>query len=472
MESSIGKRLVRNFSIIVIVAVIVIEIFLIIMFKEFYYSTAENELDNRLTLSIEYYNKFHFGKTIEELVVEDVKLLWSHSNSEVQILDTSGNVLLDTIGVLPTTALDTPDIQSAKGGNREFYVGYTNYTNGMIMATTGALENENGDIIGYIRVISSMQDANMAIIKTSLIIALFGILIIAITMLMSYFVAKSIIKPIEELTLVAEKMADGQYKIRSNVNTNDELGKLSNTLNLLAEEIIKKDQIKNDFISSISHELRTPLTSIKGWAVVLKGADISEKSLMNDGLNIIEKESDRLSKMVEELLDFSRFISGRIQLEKDTFNIAETCGDVAKQMKPRAEVNKIDFINDVDNEKVLIIGDENRIRQLLINLIDNAIKFTSEKGWVKLQARRENENFVMLISDNGVGISKEDLARVKEKFYKGKHSKSHSGIGLSIADEISKLHGGKLEVFSEVNIGTTVKVSIPLPKEEREDISE
>ena len=138
-------------------------------------------------------------------------------------------------------------------------------------------------------------------------------------------------------------------------------------------------------------------------------------------------------------------------------------------MRPRAESNKVEFFINIKDDKALIIGDENRIRQLLINLLDNAIKFTSEKGWVKFSANQEGNNFVILVSDNGVGISKEELEHVKEKFYKGKHSNSHSGIGLSISDEIAKLHGGTLEIFSEEKIGTTVEVTIPINVEVEKD---
>lgn len=186
---------------------------------------------------------------------------------------------------------------------------------------------------------------------------------------------------------------------------------------------------------------------------------------MEDGLNIIENEADRLAKMVEELLDFSRYISGRITLDKEIIDISQTCLDISKQMRPRAKSNNIELITDLPKESILINADENRIKQLLINLLDNAIKFTSDKGWVKFQMLKEDDKVQIMISDNGMGMTKEELAHVKEKFYKGKHSKSHSGIGLSISDEITKLHQGSLEIFSEENIGTTVKVSLPIEVE-------
>ena len=288
-----------------------------------------------------------------------------------------------------------------------------------------------------------------------------GLVVIFISGIVSLFLANSIVKPLQEVTEVAEKMANGQLKVRSNVIIKDEIGKLSDTLNYMAEELIKKEQIKNDFISSVSHELKTPLTSIKGWAITLKSEDLCENEILLDGLNIIEKESDRLTNMVEDLLDFSKFVSGRIKLEKDYFYIKDTIEIIGKQLTPRAINNKIDFKLNLDSKLSTILGDEDRIKQVLINLIDNAFKFTPEGGKVEVNAREEEERLIIKIKDTGYGISEEDLPHILEKFYKGKSSQSHSVIGLSICDEIVKLHNGSMEILSTIDEGTTVIVKLP-----------
>lgn len=469
MKYSIGKKLVKNFLFIIILTIAIISLFLIFGFRNFYYSNIENELSSRLNLSIDSFEKFYSDRTLEDLILEDTEMLWANTNSEVQILNNDKYVIYDSIGAMPTDKIITYDVKAAENGTKITYIGSNNYTNDNVMALTGKLRNSAGMDIGYLRFISSLEEPNKEILKTSLGILGLGFIVVIITTIMSLILANSIVKPMKELISVATKMADGQYKIRSELNTPDEFGQLGSTLNSMAEEIIKREQIKNDFISSISHELRTPLTSIKGWAVVLKSAREDERTLINDGLNIIENETDRLSKMVEELLDFSRFISGRIQLEKDTLNITDVLNDIAKQMRPRAELNKIEFQSNIDPEKAILIGDENRIRQLLINLLDNAIKFTATDGFVRLTSNVLENVIVVLITDNGQGIDKDEIQHVKEKFYKGKHSKSHSGIGLSIADEIAHLHQGELNIYSEKNIGTTVKVTLPIIKVQKDE---
>lgn len=462
MKNKIGKRLVKSFLIIILITISIIDIFLLFAFSFYYYNNISKELVSRMELSLEIYKRDYSDKSLEDLIYEDNDIFLSNTNAEVQILDKEGNLLLDSIGRLASNPIRTSDVLAAEKGEIKSWRGEDSQTGESIMSVSGPIKNNSGETMGYLRFISSLEEANSAILKAVISLLIFTLFVALVTTMFSLLIAKSIVRPILELTEVANTMLKGNYEEKAKVFEDDEIGELAKTLNAMSDEIINKDRIKNDFISSISHELRTPLTSIKGWAVVLKDAKEDEKDLIEDGLNIIENEADRLAKMVEELLDFSRYISGRITLDKEVFDITQTCLDISKQMKPRAKSNNIELITEVPKESILINADENRIKQLLINLLDNAIKFTSDKGWVKFQMLEENNFVQIMVSDNGMGMTKEELAHVKEKFYKGKHSKSHSGIGLSISDEITKLHNGNLEIFSEENIGTTVKVSLPI----------
>ncbi len=462
MKNKIGKRLVKSFLIIILITISIIDIFLLFAFSFYYYNNISKELVSRMELSLEIYKRDYSDKSLEDLIYEDNDIFLSNTNAEVQILDKEGNLLLDSIGRLASNPIRTSDVLAAEKGEIKSWRGEDSQTGESIMSVSGPIKNNSGETMGYLRFISSLEEANSAILKAVISLLIFTLFVALVTTMFSLLISKSIVRPILELTEVANTMLKGNYEEKAKVFEDDEIGELAKTLNAMSDEIINKDRIKNDFISSISHELRTPLTSIKGWAVVLKDAKEDEKDLIEDGLNIIENEADRLAKMVEELLDFSRYISGRITLDKEVFDIAQTCLDISKQMKPRAKSNNIELITELPKESILINADENRIKQLLINLLDNAIKFTSDKGWVKFQMLEENNFVQIMVSDNGMGMTKEELAHVKEKFYKGKHSKSHSGIGLSISDEITKLHNGNLEIFSEENIGTTVKVSLPI----------
>ena len=461
MRKSIKTRLVKNFMLVILITVLILETVLLTGAKDYYYKNIEDILSNQIDFSTDFYSRYFDTFNLEDILIDDIDIFWRYTNAQVQILSLDGEVLMDSLGVVHNENIKTNDVINALNMDKGVWIGNVSYDDYPVMSVSKVLLNK-GEQIGIIRFVTSLELTNIIIKRISFLFFLMGIMVIFISAIVSIFLANSIVKPLREVTKVAEKMADGQFKVRSHVKIDDEIKKLSDTLNYMAEEIIKKEQIKSDFISSISHELRTPLTAIKGWAITLKDDEFRDDELLMDGLDIIETESDRLSQMVEDLLDFSRFTSGRIVLQKEEFDIIKTIDMLGKQWSPRSKTNNINFVVDINKEPIYIIGDENRIKQVLINLLDNAFKFTNENGIVRLSAVKEVNQLVLEVEDNGIGIPEEDLPNIVEKFYKGKHSKSHSGIGLSICDEIVKLHDGKITIDSEVNKGTMIKVFLPL----------
>lgn len=462
METRIRKRLVGNFMLIIIITVLILEIFLLNVVKQYYYNSVEEILSNQVMFSADFYSRYFASNNLEDIVLDDVDVFWHQTTAQVQILDLNGKILMDSIGASKeSNSIETKDIQKAIDGEKGVWIGNVDYDTASVMAVSYPLTMGN-KTIGVLRFISSLRQTNEIIKTISKILLLAGAIVVGISGVLSVFLSNTIVKPLQEVTEVAEKMADGQLKIRSEKKFDDEIGKLSDTLNYMAEELMKKEQVKNDFISSISHELRTPLTSIKGWAITLQTDEIKENPLLRDGLYIIEKESDRLSNMVDELLEFSKYVSGRITLEKTEVNIKDIVDYIGKQLSPRAKDKNIQFKVHQEANLPIIIADESRIKQVLINLIDNAIKFTPDEGNVSLIVTREEENILIKVKDTGCGISEEDLPHIMEKFYKGKGSKSHTGLGLSICNEIVKLHGGFIKIESKENKGTTIAVYLPI----------
>lgn len=448
---------------VIIITVLILEIVLINGIKSYYYKNIEDILTNQIEFSTNFYSRYFSSSSLEEIIIDDVDIFWQHTNAQVQIFTLDGELLMDSLGVSQDKDEIAPDILEAVNDGKGVWNGFVSYDDNPVMAVSMPLKFQ-GTSIGIIRFISSLHETNIIINGINKFLIVMGTVVVLISGIVSLFLANSIVKPLREVTKVAEKLADGQFKTRSKVIINDEIGRLSRTLNYMADEIIRKEQLKNDFISSVSHELRTPLTSIKGWAITLNTDDVPDKELLKMGLDIIEDESDRLTLLVEDLLDFSRFTSGRIRLEKDNFSIKNTISTIEKQLLPRAKTNGIAFEVYIDENLNSMVGDENRLKQVFINILDNAFKFTDIGGLVKMNSYVKGNEILIDIIDNGVGIPVLDLPNVTEKFYKGKNSKSHSGIGLSIADEIVKLHGGELMIESEEGVGT--KVSIKLPLEE------
>lgn len=460
MKKSIKSRLTYSFMLIIIITVGILLMVITNVIKEYYYKGLENELTSKIEYSMDLYSRYYSTLTLDDILIDDIDIFGPSNDIQIQILSLEGDLLMDSLGVLNSEPILTNDVIKAMDSNTGVWIGNVEYDSFPVMATSMVLKGY-GEPIGIVRFISSLEETNKTIKKVTILLSLIAVNVVLISGFVSVFLADTIVKPLVEVTGVAEQMADGQLKIRSKVKLDDEIGRLSATLNYMASEILKRDQIKNDFISSISHELRTPLTSIKGWAITLQSDEIRDEELLRDGLKIIEEESDRLSHMVEDLLDFSRFISGRINLEKDIFDLDSVLIMLTKQYLPRTKEKKLELQLKLDDKPKEILGDENRIKQVVINLLDNSIKFTKEQGRIILSAYKEDNSTVIAVEDTGIGIPEEDLPHIKDKFYKGKDSMSHSGIGLSICDEIIKLHGGDLIIESELGKGTLVKVILP-----------
>ena len=463
--NGIRVRLTANFMIVIIFTVAILEILLIYIVRQNYYSSLEGSLSNQIKICTEMYTKYFSDTSLQDNVLYNVDAFWNQSNAEVQIVDKNGNIVMDSQGSIAQEMKGT-DIEEALIGKTGVWVGYLNGQK--VMAVANPLKSDE-QIVGALRFIASLSAVDQDIVKTEEIFILIGLFVILIVGSISVFLANTITVPLQEVTTVAQRMAAGNFQIKSRKTRDDEIGKLSDTLNYLADEIVKKEQLKNDFISSVSHELRTPLTSIKGWAITLQNESFQQKEMLNDGLNIISKESERLTQMVEELLDFSKFVSGRIKLNAKDVNLVNLFEHLRKQLTPRAVRENIDFTVDYPENMPNIYSDANRLKQLFINILDNAFNFNHPEGYVHFKAEVQEEGFKFTISDNGCGIAADELPMVKEKFYKGKSSHSKNGIGLSICEEIVNLMGGKLEISSELNKGTDVVIT--LPKGERPDAS-
>ena len=205
---------------------------------------------------------------------------------------------------------------------------------------------------------------------------------------------------------------------------------------------------------------RTPLTSIKGWSETL-GYEGIGKDELDLGLGIIQDETERLIKLVEELLDFSRLASDRIKLQIDMVDIEALSKGVVNQLKVKSKEKNIllEVLFDTDIIEH-VQGDKNRLRQVLINLVQNSIKFTEDGGTIKIVVSQDEEFTIIKVVDNGLGIEKENLDKVLDKFFQEDYNKAGSGLGLAISNEIVKLHGGSMSIDSEKGVGTSITVKI------------
>lgn len=326
------------------------------------------------------------------------------------------------------------------------------------------INNKDGTFFYIVLLSNAKKLKNKVIFLTFLVLFILLVVLVFLFLVSNHFI-KNITLPINEVSKMARCIALGDFKTRIVKKEDNEFGELCDTINYMAQKLFESERMKNDFISSISHELRTPLTAIKGWAetvVVDENLKKEDIDMNKKGLEIIANESERLCSIVEELLDFSKLQSGRMILNLEKIDILAELSEAVYILRKKAtKENKILLYSEPESIKP-ILGDKNRLKQVFINIIDNAIKYTGEKGVINIGVKEEGHFVKIEISDNGCGIPKEDLPRVKNKFYKGKFSKDGSGIGLSLANEIVLLHSGNLKIKSEENIGTVVSIHLPI----------
>lgn len=461
---TIKSRLVKSFSIVIFITILVLDILLITFVRKYYYDNMNDLLKNQLQITTNFYKKYFNLYSLEENIYDSLDSFWEQTDAQIQIYDNTGSMLMDSIGVVEDNVKYMDVQKSLQGEKNNRWIGNVSYYDYKVMALSTPIESD-GKVIGVMRLVVSLEAVDKGISNIIVFFLIISITVLIFSILVSTILAKNIVVPIKKLTIVAEEMAGGDLGVRSDTNSKDEIGKLAKTLDYMAEELQKREQLKNEFISSISHELRTPLTAIKGWVITLDDSQ-TDKDTLKMGLNIIEKETDRLVNMVEELLDFSRLSSGKMTLNKKEVSIKAISDyiDVYMSARARRENKRLNINLDSENKKIYV--DIDRIKQVLINLLDNAFKFTEAEGTISISFSSVEGSLKIIVQDDGCGISEEDLPRVKEKFYKGKNAKSKNGIGLSICDEIVKLHDGEIFIESEEGKGTLVTVILPVIKEE------
>lgn len=389
---------------------------------------------------------------------------------ELMVFNSMGRILITSVGFAPDETQPMPDYQQAME-DREGYGTWTGHlTSGeKVMAVTRVLRNSSGSFVGAIRYVVSLEEADRRVLAVCGMLSGAGLLVILCVTVISYMFLKSVLTPIRQIGTAARRIAQGDFAARIRKANDDELGELCDTINEMAEELGTAEKLKNDFISSVSHELRTPLTAIKGWAETIMDVGATDQATFSRGMGIIVRESERLSGIVEELLDFSRMQSGRITLTMEKIDILAELGEAVYMFSDRARSEHKFLLYDEPALLSPVLGDINRLRQVFVNVIDNALKYTAEGGTISVSAAEADGFIRVVITDNGCGIPAEHLPNVKKKFYKANQTVRGSGIGLALADEIMRLHAGSLEIESHENVGTAVTITIPVLTEDREE---
>ena len=459
------KRWIINTLCVVCVLGLLCVVLVTAAFADHYYSTMKSDLHYRAKNATGFFAEYQNQNYNEfyQSCITYARTFADKNNIELQFIDRNGSLVVSSYDNWTSVSPTTPEIQQAieTRGVRTF-VGKDPHTNEKIMAVTSPMIYSNGEVIGVLRYVTSTRIMDMQIFWIA-ISGLFALLVIlAIIFISSNFYMRTILVPLGQIIEKAKRIASGSYGIQIQTENDDEIGELASTINDLSLQIGRNEKMQTDFISSLSHELRTPLTAITGWSeTLLSSEDLDEND--RRGLSIIMREAKRLTGMVEELLDFTRIQDGRITLNVEPVDIRAEFEDAVYMYGNRLaqEGIKLDYL-DTDMDAVEITCDPKRLRQVFLNILDNAAKHGGDGKRIDTSLQTEADEVVVRIRDYGPGIPEDELPLVKHKFYKGSSKARGSGIGLAVCDEIVQLHGGTLTLANAIGGGTEVTVRLPI----------
>lgn len=471
--NGLTKRWFVQTTVIVIAFLLILCLGVAYIVHFYYYNSVDRKMMNYNNSSVDTYFESYTGDdaSFEKGARSYIYDFKDKSTVEVWIIDKYGKVIISSSGfpvnknsVIPEYEAALTDTENVAKWTGEIESGEK------ITSVTKPIFNSKKEIIGAVRYMASLEDVDAQINTWYLIIVLVFIILVLSLLISGVVFINSIVKSIREVNDTARMIADGNYDARiDHYLYKDEVGELCDAINNMAEKIKMSDKIKNDFISTVSHELRTPLTAIKGWGETLLQIGDTDPALLQRGMGVIISESSRLNGIVEELLDFSRMQSGRMSLKIEKMDVLAELDETVFAFKDRAMREGIDLVYTAPNLPAPMDGDSDRIKQVFVNILDNALKYTKQGGKILTVADIAEDKITITISDSGCGISAEDLPHVKEKFYKTNMTVRGSGIGLAVVDEIVRMHNGTFDIDSVLGKGTTVTICFDIDHVEIED---
>ena len=439
-----------------------------------YYSNARSALEAKVAAGAEYFNtyamtnyeEYYHSATLYANSFEDSDRI------ELQFLNGKGAVDVSTRSMMIGSAPGTQDVYDAlSSGVISSYLGRDNATGERIIAASGLLKFQ-GEVVGIIRLVTSAHNLDSQVLLTVMIILAIMLAVSFVVVISSLLLINNVVAPVSAVSEAAKQISGGSYGFCIPNRYADEMGELVDNINDMSVKIGQNEKLQQEFISSVSHELRTPLTAINGWAETLL-ADVGEseeEEAQRRGLNIIVKESSRLTKMVEELLDFSKIADGRFTLDMEPMDLQAEFEDTVYTYHQIFKQEGISLLYSAGDEyDEIISADPVRLKQVFCNVLDNAAKHGGSGKRIVTRLNRSRGHYIITVRDFGPGIPEADLPHVKEKFYKGGSKARGSGIGLAVCDEIIRLHDGTFTIDNAKGGGAIVTIKLPIRHVRREN---
>lgn len=434
-------------------------------YAAYYYSNMQSDLESRARTTTEFFTDF-VNQNYDEFTQSCITYTETYEKRntiELQYFDSQRKLVASSYGHWAGDSPSTPEILSAiNTRDADAYVGKDPVTGERIIAVSGPVIYSSGEVVGVFRYVTSTRLVDMQIFLVALVSTLVLMLVLGAVLLSSTYCIRSVLNPVDQIIEKAKRIASGSYGAQIQTKYDDEIGELANTINEMSVKISQNEKMQAEFISQLSHELRTPLTVINGWSETLLANEDMDPDT-RQGMKIISSEAKRLTEMVMELLDFTRMQDGRVTLTVEPTDLRSEFEDTVFMYGSRLAQDGIE-LNYLENDQDIpeIPCDPKRLRQVFLNILDNAAKHGGEGKKIDASIAREGDSVVVRIRDYGPGIPEDEIPLVKKKFYKGSSKARGTGIGLAVCDEIVEMHGGTLTLENAPGGGTVVTVRLPI----------
>jgi signal transduction histidine kinase len=365
------------------------------------------------------------------------------------------------------------DIEPVFSGNVLTRTFFHPYYNEDMMLVAVPIVNAAGAISGAVILNAPVQGVNEFLSRVYMAIGVIGLLAFGLTLLVVRRLSRGIVRPLREMEETAAYMAEGRYDNRVKITSQDEVGQLGQSLNTLAQELGRfverteqMEKLRRDFVANVSHELRTPLTIIRGYTEALRDGTVTDPQQAERFTKLIVNETERLERLISDLLDLSRLQAQQFVMELEMIPLTEVVDNVVAMLRGKYADKSVELVWSGAEMIPPIPGNGDRLVQLMLILLDNALKYTQPQGRVSVDLRLAEQSVTLSVSDDGAGIPAADLPFIWERFYKvdKAHTRENhgTGLGLSIAREIIERHGATVAVSSEPGKGTRFVLQFPV----------
>ena len=462
---SLRKRWILNTVCVVLSLGIVCVLAITASYAAYYYSNMQSDLENRAKTTTEFFADY-MDQDYSEFYQSCIAYTQSYEKRntiELQFINRNGNIIASSYGLWAVEPPTTPEIQIAiDTRDAEPYVGKDPITGERIIAVSCPVIYSSGEVLGVLRYVTSTYIVDMQIWLVAAVCTLVLVIVLMVVLFSSSYYIRSIMNPVGQITEKAKRIASGSYGAQIQTKYADEIGELADTINEMSVKISQNEKMQAEFISQLSHELRTPLTVINGWSETLLADDTMDAET-RQGMKIISSEAKRLTEMVMELLDFTRMQDGRMTLNVELTDLRGEFEDTVYMYGTRLAQDGIRLEIIEEEEDIPEIScDPKRLRQVFLNILDNAAKHGGEGKRIEASISLEKKWVVVRIRDHGPGIPEDEIPLVKKKFYKGSSKARGTGFGLAVCDEIVQLHGGELTLENAQGGGTVVTIRLPV----------